>query len=240
MRLLVVQNHGQDGPGILGERLHARGATLDLVLPADGGVLPDSDRDHDAAIVLGGPQSAMDDAGFPHVPHLLGLLRAFAAADKPVLGICLGAQYMARAHAAPGNTRPVYPNHVVEVGFRPPVRFVREVASDPLLGHAPPELNLMHWHHDTLDLPPGAVRLAWSEHCAVQAYRLGRAQYGVQFHPEVTRDMVIDWITTHEGDIDTDHPGLRQRIGPELDAHIDAANAFCQALADRFLDLVRR
>lgn len=238
-RVLVVRNHPHEGAGLIGERLSAVGIDLLDLAPISGDPLPATIDGLVGAVVLGGPQSAMDDARHPYFARLIDLLRAFAAADRPVLGICLGAQLMARAHAAPGNAAPVRPNRVVEIGFDVEVEFLPEARRDPLFAHAPARLALMQWHHDVFDLPPAGIRLATSPDTEVQAFRLGRAQYGVQFHPEVTRADVLHWIATHDGDVDRDYPGLRGRIDGELDRHIGPANAFARTLGDRFAALVR-
>jgi GMP synthase-like glutamine amidotransferase len=238
MHVLVVRNHADEGPVILGERVAAAGAELRTVRPVVGEPLPASIDGLAGMIVLGGPQSAMDDAGHPYYARLVGLMRACAAAERPVLGVCLGAQLLARAFADPANPAPVRPNRVVEIGFGPPVRFLPEAASDPLFAHAPAELRLMQWHHDALDLPPGAVRLATSSDCPEQAFRLGRTTYGVQFHPEVRTGTVRHWIATHRGDLDADYPGFRGRIEGEMAAHMEAANDFGARLGDAFARLV--
>jgi len=238
-RVLVVRNHPQEGAGLIGESLRAVGIDLLDVAPISGDALPATIAGLDGAVVLGGPQSAMDDDGHPYYRPLIALLREFAAIERPVLGICLGAQLMARAHAAAGNRRPVYPNRLVEVGFDVEVEFLPPAWHDPLFTHAPDRLALMQWHHDVFDLPPGAIRLATSPGTHVQAFRLGRTQYGVQFHPEVTREDVVHWVATHDGDVDVDYPGLRDRIGGELDRHIVAANAFACTLGDAFATLVQ-
>ncbi len=238
-RVLVVRNHPQEGSGLIGERLRAAGIDLLDLAPISGDRLPERIDGLDGALVLGGPQSAMDDARHPYFGRIVDLLRVFAAADRPVLGICLGAQLMARAHAGPANAAPVRENDVVEIGFDVEVEFLPDARHDPLFAHAPARLPLMQWHHDVFDLPPGGVRLATSANTHVQAFRLGRTQYGVQFHPEVTRADVLHWIETHEGDVDRDYPGLRDRIGAELDRHIVAANGFARTLGDRFAALVR-
>jgi GMP synthase (glutamine-hydrolysing) len=239
MHVLVVENQRDEGPAILGERIAAAGMELRTVCPVAGEALPASVRDVAGMVVLGGPQSAMDDARHPHHAALFGLMRACAAQERPVLGVCLGAQLLARAFADPANPAPVRPNRVVEIGFDPPVRFLPEAASDPLFAHAPGELRLMQWHHDMLDLPPGAVRLATSRDCPVEAFRLGRTTYGVQFHPEVRTATVRHWLATHRGDLDADYPGFRDRIEREMAAHMEAANAFAVRLGDAFARLVR-
>jgi GMP synthase (glutamine-hydrolysing) len=117
----------------------------------------------------------------------LQLIEEFAALDRPVLGICLGAQLIARAAGAR-----VYRNAVKEIGWAP-VYWTDAGRHDGLFTGLDQPENVLHWHGETFDLPAGAEWLAWSDACRHQAFRLGRA-YGVQFHLEVTPAMVADWL----------------------------------------------
>jgi len=111
---------------------------------------------------------------------------------KPVLGICLGAQLIAKALGAM-----VYRNPAKEIGWAP-VYWTEQAAADPLFrGFSRPE-PVFHWHGETFDLPDGAERLAYSEVCANQAFRIAGNVYGLQFHLEVTPAIVEDWCRSDE------------------------------------------
>ena len=155
------------------------GADLVTVTPPEGDALPADAAGFDGAVVLGGPQSAADDGTSPYIPRLLDLMRGFADADRPILGICLGAQLLARAHG-----ERVYQHSLMERGFKP-VETTPAGADDPVMGSLGPVRHIMQWHYDTFDLPKDAVLLATGPDCANQAFRLGDSQYGLQFHPEV-------------------------------------------------------
>ena len=104
-----------------------------------------------------------------------------------MLGICLGSQLIAKALGAR-----VYRNGELEIGWEP-VWFTDAAKNDPVLGGmASPEM-FFHWHGETFDLPQGAEWLAYSKKCRHQAYRYGRSVYGIQFHPEITAEMIDDW-----------------------------------------------
>ncbi len=105
----------------------------------------------------------------------------------PMLGVCLGAQLIAKALGAP-----VYRNAELEIGWAP-VHFTDAGKADPLFCGMQSPTTFFHWHGETFDLPAGAEWLAYSEKCRHQAYRFGRNVYGLQFHPEVTAAMVEDW-----------------------------------------------
>jgi GMP synthase-like glutamine amidotransferase len=229
MRILVIQHDREDPAGVIGERLEARGAALDVVLPPAGGAFPSGPEKHDGLVLMGGPMSAADDSRFPYYPELHGMVRRFHEAGRPVLGICLGSQIIARSFG-----KPVYRNKVTEIGFCP-VRLTEAGRRDPMFAGLGAELRPMQWHEDTFDLPAEATRLAESDDCLNQAFRIGTASYGVQFHPEVTRGMVRIWV-------DSARPGpeTAQRIEAEMDRHLVAAEQLGRQIGDRWYDLVER
>jgi GMP synthase (glutamine-hydrolysing) len=229
MRILVVQHDREDPPGVIGERLEARGATLDVTLPPEGGTFPDGPDGHDGLVLMGGPMCAADDGRFPYFPRLHRMVRRFHDAGRPVLGICLGAQIIAR-----GFGKPVLRNKVTEVGFCP-VRLTEAGRRDPMFAGLGAELRPMQWHEDTFELPDDAVRLAENDDCLNQAFRLGASTYGVQFHPEVTRDMVRTWASTMPA-----ASGTAERLDAEMDAHLAAAEHLGRTIGDRWFDLVER
>ena len=169
-------------------------------------------------IVMGGPQSAND----PELAAEVSFLERALAQGIPVLGICLGAQLMAKALGAP-----VYGNPVSEIGWAP-VHFTSAAKDDPVFGglHSPSNSPTMffHWHGETFDMPAGAEWLAYSDQCRHQAFRHGRNAYGIQFHPEITPEMIVDWLAqpANCGDVQTldsaldphafDTSGLARRV----------------------------
>ncbi len=139
--------------------------------------------------------SVNDD--LPYLRRELEIIAAAAARRQPVLGICLGAQLIAKAMGAR-----VYRNAEKEIGWYP-VHFTQAAAQDPLLGGVESPQELFHWHSETFDLPAGAVPLASSALCRNQAFHIGNVLYGFQFHLEVTPEMIADWCTHDEncGDV---------------------------------------
>ena len=116
------------------------------------------------------------------------LRRAAMERRQPVLGICLGAQLIARSTGAR-----VYKNRVKEIGWFD-IHLTDYAAKDSLFEAMNRTESVFHWHGETFDLPAGAELLASSERCAHQAFRLGDRTYGLQFHPEVTPSMIADWV----------------------------------------------
>ena len=106
-----------------------------------------------------------------------------------MLGICLGAQLIAKALGAH-----VFRNREKEIGWAP-VYFTDAADGDPVLGGLPSPTTFFHWHSETFALPAGAESLAYSDKCRQQAFRFHNTVYGIQFHPEITPEMIVDWST---------------------------------------------
>jgi len=229
MRILVVQHDKEDPAGVVGERIAARGATLVPVLPPAGESLPDGPEGFDGLILMGGPQCAADDAGHPYFGRLHKMVRRFHDAGRPILGICLGSQIIARSFG-----KPVYRNKVTEIGFCP-VELTEAGQADPIFSGFGRALRPMQWHEDTFDLPDEATRLATNEAALNQAYRIGRSTYAVQFHPEVDREMVRAWAKSAKAD-----DALAGRLESEMKDHLAAAEHLGRTIGERWADLIER
>lgn len=232
MRILVVQNNRNAPAGLVGEALAEFGATLDTVAADEGEALPATPEGYHGLLVLGGPQDAWNDAQGPHFPQVLELIRAFAAEERPVMGICLGAQLAARAFGAR-----VYRHSVAEIGVDA-VRLFDAASDDPLLGGLAPELHMVQWHYDTFEFPEGAVPLAWSDACMRQAFRLGRNLYAFQFHPEADAAIVRGWAEKFGVDSRERNRAVLDGLDAALERHLPAAGTVARTISRRWLDLV--
>jgi GMP synthase (glutamine-hydrolysing) len=233
MRILAVENYEGTTLGLVGAALEEAGARVDLRRMWAGDALPPDAGGHDGLVVLGGAQDALADATHPYLPALADLTRAFGEADRSVLGICLGAQIVARGHGARNLLgRPV------EFGWRP-VRPTAAARDDPVLRQIGDGAPVFHWHSDTFTLPPGAVHLAVSDQTDHQAFRLGRAVYGIQFHFEADRRLVRHWVTHYGGTIGAELPDWRERHRREESLHGEVADAVGLALARAWVSTVR-
>lgn len=145
----------------------------------------------DILIIMGGPMGAYETDDHPYLREEIRLARARLDLDKPVLGVCLGAQIMANALGAK-----VYKGGKgKEIGWYP--IFLTDAGKKSALAHLSPEkTSMFHWHGDTFDLPEGAVLLASSEMYPHQAFRFGKNSLAMQFHPEVSE---IQITGTFEG-----------------------------------------
>lgn len=184
MKVLAFRHIPFEGAGLLETALTTRGVGLEYVDLYRGGSVPNTDAAA-GLVFLGGPMSVNDDLDYLRVEE--DIIRRAIARRKPVLGICLGSQLIARAMGAR-----VYRNPSKEIGWFD-IHLTEAAAADPLFTGVQRSENVFHWHGETFDLPAGAELLARSALCAHQAFRLGDRTYGLQFHLEVTPEMIADW-----------------------------------------------
>ena len=230
--MLVVVPSDTDPPARLGEWLAAAGLELDeRRLDADD-ALPADLNGHSGLVVLGGPQSALDDD--PRLAAVRELLRQAVDADLPTLAICLGAQLLAQVGG--GIVRPGIDGP--EVGATLVAK--RDAAdADPLFRPLPLTPDVLHFHHDEISqLPAGATLLASNPFYENQAFRLGRNVYALQFHIETTPEIVREWAGR-------DHVGVaaspydRETICRLAEAAQPDQEETWAPFAARFADLVR-
>jgi GMP synthase (glutamine-hydrolysing) len=181
MRIHYIQHVPFETPGYIQDWAEARGQALHGTHIYRHEPLPNLST-FDWLIVLGGPMGVHDEAEFPWLTAEKQLLREAVAAEKIVLGICLGAQLLAHVLGAA-----VTRNHEREIGWFP-INRVAGAAVGGALAALPDALEVLHWHGDTFDLPPGAVHAFRSAGCAHQAFARGNRLFGLQFHLEVTRE----------------------------------------------------
>jgi GMP synthase (glutamine-hydrolysing) len=157
-------------------------------------------HDLDFVIAMGGPMNVDETGRFPFLLAERRFIRKAIDAGIPTLGICLGAQMIARALGAP-----VYCGARKEIGWYP-VELTQEGRKDALFqSHASSNFVVLQWHGDTFELPDGAVRLARSELFQNQAFRYGKHVYAIQFHFEVTEEMIRDWMIKNADELAAVH-----------------------------------
>jgi GMP synthase (glutamine-hydrolysing) len=183
---------------------------------------------YDAVLVFGGAMHADQDEWHPWLREETLWLDQLLSRRRPTLGICLGVQLLARAAGSW-----VGPLQAPEIGWYE-VELTDEGAADPVLGSLPRSFESFQWHHYTYGLPAGAVELARSSACT-QAFRLGDACWGIQFHPEVTESQLASWID------DPSEPAPdRERLRAETVRKIGAWNELGRTLCGAFLTAAER
>ncbi len=174
MHAVCLQHVPFEGPGAFANALAKRGVTVDYSLVPKDGLPKDTG---DLLIVMGGPMSVNDPD--PWVAEETTFIRSALLADKPVIGVCLGSQFMAKALGAP-----IRSGKALEIGMTP-VRLTEEGRQDPVFAAYPNAFDVFEWHGEVFDLPHDCVSLAGSDTAPLQAFRYGNRAYGLLFHLEM-------------------------------------------------------
>ena len=181
-KVAVIIHKETTSPGLVGEKLIEMGCELDIRAPVLGDALPEDLDNYAAVVVFGGPMSVNDDE--PYLRAEIAWVQQVLAAGVPYLGVCLGAQMLAKVLGAKVDT---HPSEVAEIGYYP-VRATK--AAGALF---PAEMMVYQWHYQGFDLPENGVLLASGEDFPNQAFKWGDRAYGLQFHPEMTTAMLKFW-----------------------------------------------
>jgi len=241
-RILMVVCDPVAPSGLIGATILDKGGFYDTILPAEGFAswspldypgLPGTPADYDGLVILGGPMSANDEADYPWLRDLGALAKSFEASGKAVLGVCLGAQIMARAYGAR-----VWHMDALEAGYVE-LQVMEEGRRDALFAGLGSRLTLFQHHYEAFDLPSGGVNLLTGGLCEVQAFRLGRAAYGFQFHLEVTVDIVREWMRFFGESEFKDEPRLLTELDAGFQTHMQAQRRLAREIFGRWVDLAR-
>lgn len=213
MRVVAFRHVPFEGLGLIQTALEDRGVSVEFAdLFEDNAALPDT-AGAAGLIFMGGPMSVNDE--LPYLGQELQVIRQAVERGQPVLGVCLGSQLIAKALGAK-----VYRAARKEIGWFE-VHLTEAGRHDPMLSGLAPTDTVFHWHGETFDLPDGAAWLAYSDACRHQAFRVAANVYGLQFHLEVTPEMIADWCAQDAncGDVRE----LEAPVNPYLNAEHMAA-----------------
>jgi GMP synthase (glutamine-hydrolysing) len=228
--LSVVHDPAHTGGGGLFEKVVAeRGDTLDRWVVADGEAAPGEPSLWGAVMVFGGAMHPDQDAEHPWLGREVAFIAEALSQGVPTIGVCLGAQLVARAAGAG-----VGPAERPEVGWFT-IELSDDGSRDPVVGVLPPRVDAFQWHYYTFELPDGAVQLAANAN-ARQAYRLGDRTWAIQFHAEVERHMLDRWFVEGADEL----PKLRDEIEAETDRLLGGWNTHGRAPCGAFLDEAAR
>ncbi len=232
-KIIVFQHVPYEPLGTLDPLLKEAGFRIRYVnFGRDPGSRPSLDG-YEALIILGGPMNSDQIETYPNLIAEVEIIREAVDRGISVLGICLGAQLLAKALGGS-----VVKNKTREIGWND-VELTAAGASDPVLSTFQNRQRVFQWHEDGIELPPGTHHLAASKHSRVQAFRHGEQTYGFQFHLEVTESLIDRWLTVpanqatlkdEAGRIKPDH--IRQ----ESSASIAALEALSRETFSRWID----
>jgi GMP synthase (glutamine-hydrolysing) len=232
-KVLVFQHVPYEPLGTLDPLLKEAGFRIRYVnFGRNGAERPALDR-YAALVVLGGPMNANEIDDYPNLRTEVEILKEALQRQMSILGICLGAQLLAKAlgGSVAQNERP-------EIGWHD-VELTAAGKSDPLLSAFASTERVFQWHEDGIALPPGCTQLARSQASRVQAFRAGEHAYGLQFHLEVDRQLIDRWLS-----VPANQPLLEQergrvdpeRIRHEVPAYIDDLQALSRETFGRWID----
>jgi len=185
-RVLIIEHMRDDPMGYVGNLLEEHGIPYDCI-NVEKEPVPDP-ADYAAVVALGGSQHVYNEDKHPYFTQEKAMLRRMIEREIPFLGICLGSQLL--ADVLGGQVRQ---HTMTEIGFFD-VPLTEEGHKDPLYAGLPGYHKVFHWHEDTFDLPAGAVLLETNENTENQAFRYGRHAYGLQYHIEITPEILDTWL----------------------------------------------
>lgn len=188
--ILILKHIGIEGPGTLGDFLEQNNWQTKTIELENGEALPSLD-DCEAIISLGGPMNVYEEEKYHFLKDEDKFFKKAINKEIPILGICLGAQILAKACGAKVKKAPSQ-----EVGWYK-VDLTDKGRADSLFDDCASELTVFQWHEDTFEAPKESLLLAESNSCPNQAFKVGRCAYGLQFHVEVTAQIIESWINEY-------------------------------------------
>ena len=232
MSTIYVLEHAEpETSGLVGDVLRENGVDLERILADRGERIPESMDGHAGLLVMGGPMGVYESDRHPHLLEEIRLIRQAVETSKPVLGICLGSQLVAAAIGAA--VRP----HRKEVGWHD-VTLTEAATHDPLWKGIDSPIEVLHWHGDAFDLPPGARHLASSTLTPYQAFGFGEKVYGILFHMEMDEAMIQALADRFPDDLKKTGT-TREAVVSRMGAALPTMRRVGRIVFERWTDLVR-
>ncbi len=242
-RVLVLQHVESEGLGIINKAVKQRGIQTDFISIFKNDRIPRSLEGYNGLIILGGPMGVYEEDIYPFIKDEITLIKSAIKDDTPILGICLGAQMLAKAAGADvykgGKHVPAGIKQGKEIGWYK-IKLSDEGKRDGLFIGLPGEFTVFQWHGDTFGIPENSKCLASSELFSNQIIKVGKNAYGLQFHLEVTEDMIKNWIDVNDREL----ASVKSYINPkhiikETANHIETVHRYGEVIFSRFFNLVK-
>jgi GMP synthase-like glutamine amidotransferase len=226
--VLVLKHVPQEGPGTVGARLQENGAVCTVVELGHGETCPATLDGYHGLVVMGGPMNVYEEARYLFLADEDRMIQLALDKKVPFLGICLGAQLLAKAAGAR-----VYCAPEMEIGWQA-VSLTPAGRVDPLFAGVGRGLTVFQWHGDTFDVPVGGQLLATADACPAQALKVGINAYGLQFHVETDAEMINAWLADA-----TLGNGRQQAIRRGTAKHAAGLQQVAETMTDNFLHLCK-
>lgn len=205
MNVLIIKHVDIEGPGLVGDCLKEENIPHRIINLETGDHFPKVD-DLSHLVILGGGMNVYEEDRYPFLKNEDLFIKEAIQRGKSVLGISLGSQLIAKALGAK-----VFKAPLKEIGWYN-VSLTEEGSRDPLFSILPKTFPVFQWHEDTFEIPKGAKLLATSTAIPSQAFRYGENAYGLQFHLEVTKKMIREWMESYELEFDGSQPPLLSKL----------------------------
>lgn len=231
--ILIIKHVSIEGPGTISAFLEKQEFATGFVDFQKGDALPDCLDTIGGVIVLGGPMNVYEDEKYPFLNEEDAFIKKIIAQGIPLLGVCLGAQLIAKAAGAAVRTK-----NFKEIGWHP-VTITPAGRQDFMFEGMGEKIEVFQWHEDAFEIPAGATLLAESAKCP-QAFRLGECTYAFQFHFEVTPAMITEWLNRYSDDESiAKDPSCTQAMIQHAHEHYDGYEQQAKIILLRFCDLIR-
>jgi GMP synthase-like glutamine amidotransferase len=213
MNVLIIKHIEIEGPGLIEYCLRQERISNQILNLKSGILLPKLD-DLTHIVLLGGPMNVYEEDRYPFLREEDLFIKEAIQRGKSILGICLGAQLIAKALRAK-----VFKAPAKEIGWYD-VSLTRIGSIDPCFSKLPKTFSVFQWHEDTFEIPHRAVLIATSDFIHHQAFRYGESVYGLQFHLEVTEEMIQEWMKTYKEEFEGTQPPLLSKLKIQSDTEL--------------------
>ena len=231
--ILIIKHIDIEGPETIGECFKSKGHKLKIIDLSLGDALPSNFSGIEAVVVLGGPMNVYEEKKYSFLKKENAFIKKIIKNEIPYLGICLGAQLLAKAVGAKVTKSPVK-----EVGWFQ-VDLTEDGKNDSFFEGLDEKIDVFQWHEDTFAIPQGGKWLGKSEGCAHQAFRVGCCAYGVQFHFEITDKSIKEWSDAY---FKEDRTALKSKKQSMLNTYIKKKQSFHETgkiICDNFSKIVQ-
>ncbi len=216
MSVLIIKHIEIEGPGLIEDCLKQEKIPYQILNLNPNIRLPKPDS-FTHIVILGGPMNVYEEDRYPFLKDEDLFIKEAIQRGKSILGICLGAQLIAKALGAK-----IFKAPVREIGWYD-VSLTEIGSQDPLFSHFPKTFSVFQWHEDTFEIPNGGKLIVTSTAIPHQAFRYGENAYGLQFHLEVTEEMICEWVKTYEEEFESQQssPSSKAEILIETETKIE-------------------